>query len=129
MTDIMADQSLALEVGKLTGTVNGLIDTLKSQNQVAAETRKEQNDTAEKSRAEFMEIFKGMREDIKSSNKLVQDHMQLDAPIHDTVRDMEPKVATLWDNQNKQKGIFLAVGTVGTILGGVIVAGMEWLKK
>lgn len=118
-------ESTALALGTLIGTVNGLVQTLKDQNAASA-----------KNREEFLEIFKGIRQDNKDNNDALQTHIKEDLIYHGAMnefaiwkKDTESKVDNLWDNQNRQKGAVIASGTIGSVLGGAIVAAIEWLKK
>lgn len=123
----MADtpETAALALGKLIGTVDGLARTLIEQNNVAS-----------KSRDEFMRVFEGIRSDSKEMGTKIDGHMKDDSIVHNVVlelanwkKDAAPKVDTLWDNKNTQKGAWWASTGIGTILGGFIVAIYEWAKR
>ncbi len=130
----VTDQSLA--IGTLIGTMNGVVKTLEEQNKTNAENQRRIEATAAESRKEFMDVFKGMREDLKASNAIVQEHMKEDAAYHSAVveitnwkKDAEPKVDTLWDGKNQQRGVLIATGTISSLIGGCVVAVIEYLKK
>ena len=134
----MADtpETAALALGKLIGTVEGLVRAIEEQNKTAAKTKEEQNQAAMKSREEFMGIFKGIRDDNKDQAKLMQEHILEDNVHHGALlklaawqQDVGPKIDNLWDNQNRQKGAIVASGTIGSIIGGAIVAVIEFFKK
>lgn len=123
----MADtpESTALALGTLIGTVNGLVQTLKDQNSASA-----------KNREEFLDIFKGIRQDNKDNNEALQKHIQEDLIYHGAMnefslwkKDAEPKVDDLWDRQNRQKGAIIASTSIGGLIGGAIVATIEWAKR
>lgn len=120
----MADtpESTALALGKLIGTVEGVMKTLEGQNIASAKSREEQNQTAIKTREEFMEIFKGIREDNKEQGKAVIELMNWR-------KTAEPDLNDLVNSQNRQKGAMAAMGFMGTLFGGSIMAIMEYLKK
>jgi hypothetical protein len=129
-------ETAALALGKLIGTVDSLVRTLDEQNKSSAKYREEQNIAAAKSRDEFMEVFKGIRSDSKEQAKLLQDHMKEDSDNHNSLvevmtwkKDAEPKVDNLWDNQNRQNGVMVACGIMGSVVGGAIVASIEFFKK
>lgn len=118
-----ADQALAL--GKLIGTVGGLVDSIKDQNL-----------TAERNRTEFMKIFEGIREDSKENNKILTEHLKDDQLHHAALLEVmmwkknnEEKLENLWDTKNKQTGVMVALTTIGTIVGGGVVGLIEWLTK
>lgn len=129
MTDMTSGtgtpESTALAIGKLMGTVESLVATLK-----------QQNDTAAISRKEFMDMFQGIRDDNASQLKIMQEHFEEDRRHFQKTADLEtwkvdakPKIDALWDSQNTQKGWLLAVGTIGSMIGGGIVASIEYFKK
>ena len=134
MTDTPETSALAL--GKLIGTVEGLVRAIDEQNKNSATRKKEQDETAAKSRDEFMGIFKEIRDEMKSGNEVVQMHIKEDQPYHQLILEVEswrnaaaPKIDTMWDNTNKGKGAVWASGIFGTFIGGCIVTAVEYLKK
>lgn len=117
--------SIALALGKLIGTVDGLSQTLKDQNTSAANNRNE-----------FIKIFEGMRQDSKDAANVMASHIKEDNLHHQALlelmtwkKDAEPKVNDLYDNKNIAKGAVWASGLFGTFLGGAIVALLQWLHK
>src|SRR5579862_5765284 len=132
-------ETAAMALGKLIATVDGLVKTLDEQNKTTERNRIEQNAAAAKSREEFMDVFKGIRDDLKDQAKLIQEQAKLtqehileDNTHHSATlklatwaEEVNPKIDALWDNQNKQKGAIVASGTIGSITGGAIVAIIE----
>lgn len=135
----MADsipESSALALGRLIGTVEGLVRAIDEQNKTSAARKKEQDEATVKSREEFMQIFQGMREDSKANQEALAEHIKEDLVYHGAMqefatwkKDVEPKVDTLWDSKNRAQGAIVASGTIGSILGGTIVAVVEYFKK
>lgn len=133
-------ETSALALGKLIGTVGGLVDTIKDQNVTMDKNRgefiaaiKDQNDALNKNRDEFMDVFKGIREDSKESSKILQEHVKEDSIHHAALielltwkKEIEPKVDTLWDNKNKQTGFILALTSMGALIGGGIMGFIDW---
>jgi hypothetical protein len=129
-------ESAALALGELIGTVKGLVRTLEEQNNTASKTREEQSIAATASRKEFLDVFEGIRQDNKEQAKLMNDHILEDGVHHAATLKLvawqevvNPKIENLWDNQNKQKGAIVASGTIGSIIGGAVVAAAEWFKR
>lgn len=120
----MADtpETAALALGKLIGTVEGLVRSIDEQNKTSAIRKKEQDDATALSRKEFMDIFEGIRDDSKETARIM-------AELMNWKKDVEPKVETLWDNQNKGMGAAWATGIFGTFIGGAIVTAAEYFKK
>lgn len=130
MVDTVPD-NLAMAIGELKGAVSGLVTMLK-----------DQNDAAAKNRSEFMEIFKGIRADNKEQADMLAQHMKEDSVMYSTVVQLatwrkdaedrmdasEKKIDTLWDTNNNQKGFIAAIGLIGSIIGGGIVASIEYVK-
>jgi hypothetical protein len=122
MADTPTNESLAL--GTLIGTMNGLAETLKEQNRTAAENRKE-----------FIAIFEGIRSDNKANNDALQSHIKEDLIYHAAMNEFvtwkletKPKVDVLWDGKNQQKGALFATGSISGIIGGAIVAAIEYFR-
>lgn len=118
-------ESAALALGKLIGTVDGLVRTLNEQNQ-----------TASRSREEFMKVFEGIRSDNKEQAEILQAHMKDDNLHYQAIlelmtwkKDTEPKVDDLWDSKNRQKGVVVATTAIGGFLGGLLVWAIEFFKN
>src|ERR1700722_1424816 len=97
-------ETVALALGELKGTVNGLVRTLEDQNKTAAVSREE-----------FMEIFKGIRADSKEQAVLLQSHIKEDNLHHSALlelmtwkKDAELKVDSLWDFRQQNQGFLSA---------------------
>lgn len=110
--------NVGMAIGELKGLVSGLSTMLTQQNVSAASNREE------------------LMRYLKNTYDSLQEHIKEDAVINNAViqltkwqSDASPKVDTLWDEKNSQRGFLAAVGLVGSIVGGIIVAGVEWLKK
>ena len=129
-------ENSAIELGKLIQKVDGLGKALDDQNTNSEKRRIEQKLDAEKDRKEFMDIFKEIRDEIKTSNEIVQSHVKEDAPFHSMVMELvkwktevEPNINTMWDRMNKGIGATMASGIFGTLVGSVIVTAVEYFKK
>lgn len=117
MTDEQPN-NVGMAIGELKGIVSGVTQMLTQQNIAAAESKKE---------------IMGY---LKNTYDIMQEHIKEDAVINNAVvqltkwqTDTDPKVSNLWDNQNKQKGWLLAMVGIGSIIGGGIVAAIEWFKR
>lgn len=117
-------ESAVLALGKLIGTVDGLVKAID-----------EQNKTAASSRMEFLKVFEGIRSDNKEVVTALEDHVREDLIYHGAMnefvnwkKEAEAKVDTLWDNQNKQRGFLVAVGIAAGFLGSFITGIWEWYK-
>lgn len=116
------ESSLAL--GKLIGTVDGLVKAID-----------EQNKTAASSRIEFLKVFEGIRADNKEVVEALQEHVKEDLVYHGAMneislwkKDSEGKVDQLWDGQNRQRGFMVAVGLIAGAIGAALTYGIEWFK-
>ena len=125
MADDTPNSALALAVGNLTGNVSVLTKMLENQDKASAV-----------SRAEIMDIFKGVRDDNKEQAEYLKKHIEEDAKVNQAVLelmtwklDAKSKVDTLWDTKNRQAGAMTIMGILGSFVGGAFVAGIEWLKK
>jgi len=110
--------NVAMSIGELKGLVSGVTQMLTNQNISAADNKKE------------------MMGFLKSTYDSLQEHIKEDTVINSAViqltkwqTDVDPKVNTLWDTQNRQKGWLLATGSISGIIGAGIVALVEFFKK
>jgi hypothetical protein len=124
MADESPNGSLQLAVGELKGAVTGLATMLADQNKTSSDFRKE-----------MMDVFKGMRADYKEQAALLTQHIREDNEIKSIVaehaawkRDAEAKVEQMWDRNNSQRGFIAAIGLIGSMIGGGIVAGVEYFR-
>jgi hypothetical protein len=123
------EHSLAMAVGELKGSFNTLAAMLQAQNESSSSYRKEQEARTEVSRTEFMRIFEGIRTDNKGTADLLAAHEKALGNFADWKQTAEPRVNTLWDKSNNQNGIIATIGALGTIIGGGIVAVMEYFHR
>lgn len=118
----MADEtpitSLALSVGEMKGDMKGIKSILENQDKNSAEFRNS-----------VMELFKGIREDFKDHGEKIQAHHQSLTELRNWKNGAEEKVDDLWDAKNNQKGFIAAITIAGSIIGGSIVAAIEWFRR
>jgi phage shock protein A len=117
--------SVGMAIGEMKGQLTGVMQMLTQQNITASDLRKE-----------IAENKKEVMGYLKNTYDTLQAHVKEDAPVHNTVaqlvnwqQDTQPKVDTLWDNQNREKGWLLAMTGIGSIVGGGIVAAIEWFRR
>ena len=120
-----ANQALAVAVGTLTGTVTSVMKTLDDQNKNSAINRQE-----------FLKALEENHKDTKETLALLSQHVKDDSITNQAVvelmswkRDASTKVDVLWDGKNKQAGAVGVFGLLGTIVGGLFVATVEWMTR
>lgn len=121
--------SMGMVVGELKGLVTGVQQMLNQQNIDSAKYRSEQATREVQSRQEFLEIFKGMRDDNKEQTKILQDAKDSLSGFAVWQADVHPKIKALWDERNGQKGFIAAIVLFSSVVSGALVAAVEYFRK
>ena len=120
-----ANQALAVAVGTLTGTVTAVMKTLDDQNKNSAINRQE-----------FLKALEDNHNDTKEALSLLSMHIKEDSVMNQAVVELmtwkgkaEGMVDILWDTKNKQSGAAGVMGIIGSIIGGLLVAGVDLVTR
>ena len=120
-----ANQALAVAVGTLTGTVTAVMKTLDDQNKSSAINRQE-----------FLKALEDNHKDTKEALSLLSMHIKEDSVMNQAVVELmtwkgkaEGRVDILWDTKNKQSGAAGVMGIIGSIIGGLLVAGVYLVTR
>ena len=120
-----ANQALAVAVGTLTGTVTAVMKALDDQNKSSAINRQE-----------FLKALEDNHKDTKEALSLLSTHIKEDSVMNQAVVELmtwkgkaEGMVDILWDTKNKQSGAAGVMGIIGSIIGGLLVAGVDLVTR
>ena len=120
-----ANQALAVAVGTLTGTVTAVMKALDDQNKSSAINRQE-----------FLKALEDNHKDTKEALSLLSTHIKEDSVMNQAVVELmtwkgkaEGRVDILWDTKNKQSGAAGVMGIIGSIIGGLLVAGVDLVTR